>query len=114
MPWQAEPISPFTHIFRREEIYHGPWSHLAADLVLRARDGIEMKGKFNPPSLTQLGTLNGMHTFGNAMLYARGRRWPAGTPNMVDLAPTILSLMGIPIPPDLDGHALLPGNSRED
>lgn len=107
VPWQAEPICPFTHILRREEIYSGPWAHLAADLVLHPRDGFEMKGKFNHPALSQLGHLNGMHTFGDAMLYVRGRKWSAGTPRIIDLAPTILSLMGLPVPPDLEGRVLL-------
>lgn len=106
VPWQAEPICPLTHILPREEIYSGPWSQLAADLVLHTRDGFEMKGKFNPPSLAQLGHLTGMHTFGDAMLYVRGRKWPAGTPRIIDLAPTILSLMGIPVPPEMEGRAL--------
>ena len=91
---------------RREEIYAGPWAHLAADLVLHTRDGFEMKGKFNHPALSQLGTLNGMHTFGDAMLYIRGRQWPAGTPRIIDLAPTILHLLGLPIPNELEGRSL--------
>jgi predicted AlkP superfamily phosphohydrolase/phosphomutase len=90
----------------REEIYTGPWAHLAADLVLHPRDGFDLKGKFNHSSLAQLGSLNGMHTFGDAMLYVRGRKWPAGTPHIIDLAPTILSLLGVPVPPALEGRAL--------
>ena len=106
VPWQAEAICPFEKIMRREEIYSGPWAHLAADIVLHTRDGFEMKGKFNHPALSQLGTLNGMHTFGDAMLYVRGRKWPEGTPRIIDLAPTILSLMGLPVPPEMEGRAL--------
>jgi predicted AlkP superfamily phosphohydrolase/phosphomutase len=107
VPWQAEPICPFEKIMCREEIYAGPWAHLAADLVLHTRDGFEMKGKFNHPALSQFGTLNGMHTFGDAMLYIRGRRWPANsTPRIIDLAPTILTLLGVPVPPELEGRAL--------
>ncbi len=106
VPWQAEAICPFEKIMRREEIYAGPWAHLAADLVLHTRDGFEMKGKFNHPALSQLNTLNGMHTFGDAMLYVRGRKWPAETPRIIDLAPTILSLLGVPVPPEMEGRAL--------
>ena len=106
VPWSAEPISPFEKIMRREEIYHGPFAHLAADLVLHSRDGIDMKGKFNHPSLTQLGSLTGMHTFGDAMLYVRGRKWPVGTPQIIDLPATILSLLGVPVPPEMEGRAL--------
>ena len=106
VPWQAEPICPFEKIIHREEIYSGPWAHLAADLVLHTRDGFEMKGKFNHPALSQLGTLNGMHTFGDAMLYVRGRKWPSVTPRIMDMAPTILRLMGLPVPPEMEGRAL--------
>ena len=108
VPWQAEAICPFEKIMPREEIYAGPWAHLAADLVLHTRDGFEMKGKFNHPALSQLGALNGMHTFGDAMLYVRGRQWPANsTPRIIDLAPTILGLLGVPVPEEMEGRALL-------
>jgi predicted AlkP superfamily phosphohydrolase/phosphomutase len=106
VPWQAEAICPFEKIMRREEIYAGPWAHLAADLVLHTRDGFEMKGKFNHPAQAQLGSLTGMHTFGDAMLYVRGRKWPTETPRIIDLAPTILSLLGVPVPPELEGRVL--------
>jgi len=107
VPWSAEPISPFEKIFRREEIYRGPWTHLAADLVLHSRDGFEMKGKFNHPALSQLGTLTGMHTFGDAMLYVRGRKWPGEkAARIIDLPATILSLLGVPVPPEFEGRVL--------
>jgi bisphosphoglycerate-independent phosphoglycerate mutase (AlkP superfamily) len=40
------------------------------------------------------------------MLYVRGRKWPRGTPRIIDLAPTILHLLGAPVPPELEGRAL--------
>jgi len=107
VPWSAEPVAPLEKIMRREEIYQGPWAHLAADLVLHSRDGFEMKGKFNHPSISQLGHLNGMHTFGDAMLYVRGRKWPSGTPQIMDLAPTIMNLMKLPVPKEMEGRVLL-------
>jgi len=106
VPWSAEPISPFARIMRREEIYEGPWMHLAGDIVLHARDGFEMKGKYNHPAFSQLGQLNGMHTFGDATLFVKGRKWPEGTPRIIDMAPTILGLMGVPVPPEMEGRAL--------
>lgn len=107
VPWQAEPVSPFQRIMRREEIYGGPWAPVAADVVLHPRDGFELKGKFNHPALTQLGGLTGMHTFGDAMLYVRGRKWPEGEVGIVDLAPTILGLMGVGVPEGVEGRRLL-------
>ncbi len=106
VPWSAEKICPLEKIMRREEIYRGPWAHLAGDLVLHSRDGFEMKGKFNHPSAAQLGHLNGMHTFGDAMLYVRGRKFPEGTPAIIDLAPTIMKLLDLPVPEEMEGRTL--------
>jgi len=107
VPWQAQPVAPLEKIFRREEIYDGPWSHLAADLVLHSRDGFDLKGKFNHPGIAQLGSLNGMHTFCDAMLYIRGRKWASETPRIIDLAPTMLALMGLPVPKVMEGRVLV-------
>jgi predicted AlkP superfamily phosphohydrolase/phosphomutase len=74
VPWSKIPVAPITHVFRREEVYDGPWAHLAADLVLHSANGFDMKGKFNHPALSQMGNLTGMHTFEDAMLYVRDRK----------------------------------------
>jgi len=35
------------------------------------------------------------------------RRIAADAPNIMDLSPTILKLLGVPLPPDLDGKPLM-------
>ncbi len=98
---------PITHVFKREEIYYGPFAHLAADLVLHTANGFEMKGKLNSPVLHSQSHLTGMHTFGDAMLYTRGRRFKAETPRMMDVPATLLHLLGLPIPSAMEVRSLV-------
>jgi predicted AlkP superfamily phosphohydrolase/phosphomutase len=107
VPWSPAPIHPIANIFRPAEIYKGPWAAQAPDLVLHSVNGFEMRGRFNAPSLASLGELTGMHTFEDAMLFIRNRRWNSESPRMIDLAPTILSLLDIELPAHLDGRPLI-------
>lgn len=102
-------------IYRREEIYHGPFLEEAPDLVFMPDDlRINGFGLYQFSSNTWL-----EHTFdrsgghrmdGILMLYGPGVR--QGTflsdAHITDLAPTILATMGIPVPNDMDGKVLSP------
>jgi predicted AlkP superfamily phosphohydrolase/phosphomutase len=107
VPWSAQPFHPITHVFRAEEIYDGPFVNHAADLVLHSADGFDLKGKFNSPVISNQGSLTGMHTFGNAMLYVRGREWSVPDPRMVDIPSTIMHLMGLPVPKPMEGRVIV-------
>jgi predicted AlkP superfamily phosphohydrolase/phosphomutase len=105
VPWSAQPFRPIARVFRREEIYRGPFTALAGDLILHPADGYELKSSFHHPALSGLRNFTGMHTFDRATLFLRGRRWPERTPRIIDLAPTILRLMQLPVPDELEGLA---------
>jgi predicted AlkP superfamily phosphohydrolase/phosphomutase len=107
VPWSSAPIHPVASVFRSSEIYDGPWAVHAPDLILHTTDGFEMRGRFNTPHLSSLGDLTGMHTFEDAMLFIRNRRWNTASPRMADLLPTILALLGVEAPVHLDGSALI-------
>ncbi len=101
-------------IYRREEIYHGEQLEQAADIV------------FIPTRLEYFGF--GEYEFGSHKIIESMRRGISGTHRMngvflaygaaiqagveveraslVDLAPTILHLMGLPIPDQMDGQVL--------
>ena len=101
-------------IYRREEIYHGDQLEHAADIV------------FIPTRLEYFGF--GEYEFGSHKIIESMRRGISGTHRMngvflaygppiqagvevegaslVDLAPTILHLMGLPIPDQVDGRVL--------
>ena len=64
-------------MFKREELYHGPYLEQAADLILAPYDGYDPKGPLYKETLTYKGDeLVGMHTFDDAMLYVGGRTDP--------------------------------------
>jgi predicted AlkP superfamily phosphohydrolase/phosphomutase len=95
-------------VLRREQIYHGPLLERAADLILVPVDGYDLKGPLSKPALTFKGTeLVGMHTYDDAMLYVREHRLATGDWGVGDVMPTVLSLMDVPIPQDLDGQVCL-------
>ncbi len=104
-----ESGKPFFHrAFRREELYHGPYLEQAADLILAPHDGYDPKGPLHKETLTFRGdALVGMHTYDDAFCLAVGSPLAERRFSIVDLAPTILAVLGVPIPPHMDGTSLL-------
>jgi predicted AlkP superfamily phosphohydrolase/phosphomutase len=98
----------FQAVYRREELYHGPYLEQAADLILAPHDGYDPKGLLYKETLTYKGDeLVGMHTYDDAMLYVRGHTLAPRRFSVLNVMPTILDLMGVPQPPHLDGESLL-------
>jgi predicted AlkP superfamily phosphohydrolase/phosphomutase len=96
-------------VFKREELYHGPHYDDGPDLVAIPQNGYDLKGNLDKKELTYKGPLVGMHTFDDAFLYMKG-----GDINkkdnqfgVMDVMPTILQLMGVNPPEDLDGESLV-------
>jgi predicted AlkP superfamily phosphohydrolase/phosphomutase len=105
-PDDGAPI--FQQVFRREELYHGPHLEQAADLILAPHDGYDPKGPLYKEELTYKGDeLVGMHTHHDAMLYLGGRQVAQKRFSVVDVMPTVLDLMEVPAPSNLDGASLL-------
>lgn len=107
-------------VFRREEIYHGDYADMAPDLLLRWREDIPISGikldshhqlePFTSPIPGEdYRVISGDHHL-NGVFLAQGKDIKKGIKiegaNIMDLAPTILSLMGIPVPDDMDGKVL--------
>jgi predicted AlkP superfamily phosphohydrolase/phosphomutase len=105
-PGSGEPI--FQAVYRREELYHGPYLEQAADLILAPYDGYDPKGTLYKDTLTYKGDeLVGMHTFDDAMLYLGGNKVTPSRFSVLNVLPTILALMELPQPPGLDGQSLV-------
>ena len=105
-PEDGAPI--FQAAFRREELYHGPYLEQAADLILAPYDGYDPKGPLYKETLTFKGDqLVGAHTYDDAMLYVAGQQIPQTRFSVVDVMPTMLSLMGVGCPPGMDGRSLV-------
>jgi len=104
-PATGEPM--VERVYRREQLYHGPYADAAPDLVLAMHDGYDPKGPLGKPGLTFKGnSLVGMHTTPDALLYFRGLKDINRRPYIADVAPTILEYLEAPVPADMDGRSL--------
>ncbi len=111
----ATSAHPITAVHRRSDLYHGPHVELAPDLILEPR-----RSDPNPALNTLLayditaqpftpsGDITGNHTLDGIFL-AAGPDIPSGDLNgarLIDLAPTLLHSLGLPVPNDSDGRVL--------
>jgi predicted AlkP superfamily phosphohydrolase/phosphomutase len=95
-------------VFRREELYAGPLLSKAADLVVVPQPGYELKPQFDAAELLTPPDLSGAHTFDDAFLFIAGLKHPLADNSfsLLDVAPTLLSLMGVAVPQGMEGQAL--------
>ena len=120
-PRTGEPV--IARVYRRDEIFHGPFADEGADLVLdwwsensQFATGPSFPGDTDKPPLVicehrPSGTSEwgGTHRL-HGILVACGpvlRRAAAiADARLIDLAPTLLHLLGVPVPEDMDGNVL--------
>ena len=107
-------------VHRAADVYHGPHLRLAPDLLIETADDYFVRngfdhhegrityaaGRYRRRSLAH----TGRHTR-NGILVAAGAPFAVGTrpseAHIEDVAPTILYLSGLPVPPEMDGHPLV-------
>ena len=111
-PETGEPV--VQEIYRREDIYHGPASQRAADILfIPTRMEYFGFGEYEFGSNRVIEAMkrgiSGTHRM-NGVLLMRGEPvrpgGRIGDASLYDLAPTILHLMGEPVPSDMDGRVL--------
>lgn len=91
-----------------EDLYHGQNAANGPDLVLSMRNGFDAKGSFGKANVCFKGeSLVGMHTTPDALLSIRGVHQLKRRPHIEDVAPTILDLLGLPVPDQMDGRSLV-------
>jgi len=97
-------------VYKREDIYHGEYLPAAADLLAVPNKGYDLKGGFKANAASDKSALVGMHTFDDALLYMRHRDFKPEREEIWigDVAPTILQMLQLPAPDDMDGISLLP------
>ncbi|MCS6859229.1 MAG: hypothetical protein NZT92_02775, partial [Abditibacteriales bacterium] len=110
----------FPHVYRREEVYSGDYAAQAADLLLSYwEDGaFHVRPSYKSPDghfmATDAGVLPGESDWSgdhrmNGILIAHGapfKKTLVEGATLCDLAPTVLHLMGLPVPADMDGRVL--------
>jgi predicted AlkP superfamily phosphohydrolase/phosphomutase len=94
-------------VFTRDEIYKGENFEQAADLVVNPVDGYDPKGAFGKKALSGRGPIIGMHTYDDAMLFVKGHQLSGAGASVIDVAPTVLKIMEIDVPADMDGRPLV-------
>ncbi|MFC1633820.1 alkaline phosphatase family protein [Planctomycetota bacterium] len=103
----------FKHIYKREEIYMGPYVLYAPDIILDFGNNPYVQGTalldWEVIEEVRMNRFSGMHR-PDGILIARGKGIKKGTSIqgacIYDLAPTILYMMGVKIPLDMDGKVL--------
>jgi predicted AlkP superfamily phosphohydrolase/phosphomutase len=98
---------PVPRIYRREELYHGPHVAAAPDLVLDFTDGYDPKGALGKIEPFGQSVFTGMHTYADALFCVNRPGVPTDGLDIVDLAPTVLALLGLEPPAEMDGRARL-------
>lgn len=109
-----------SQVYRREELYHGRYLDRAPDLIVgwkdyayhsRQRFGTEENTVFESHQTMPLCNLemNGFHKL-NGVLIMKGKHIKKNMEirgaHIMDMGPTILYLMNVPIPEDMDGKVL--------
>lgn len=104
-------------VFKREEIYSGPAVELMPDLVAQNAGGYQMVTRFGDNVLFSPlpEDYTGNHRMDGILMMAGPHIVPGQEiegAQIVDLFPTILHLLDVPLPPDLDGKVLVEGLER--
>ena len=94
-------------VWRGEEIYQGSYERNGPDLVAVPQPGYDLKGNLSAREVSVESEMKGMHTDDDAFLYVRNHQIKSDQAEIIDVYPTILSLMKVPEEKDVDGTSLL-------
>jgi predicted AlkP superfamily phosphohydrolase/phosphomutase len=98
-------------VYKREEIYHGQRLGEMPDLIVQPRSDVMIATEFRGDTLidTTAGFLTGTHQSNGILVMAGpavGSKGAIKGASLVDMAPTILYLLDLPVPDDMDGTVL--------
>jgi predicted AlkP superfamily phosphohydrolase/phosphomutase len=110
-PETGEPL--VEHVYERDELYHGPHAHLAPDLTVVLTDWryrtIGLHDFTTHRVISPAFGPTGDHRL-EGILIAAGPAFRTGAvprgAGLLDIAPTVLHLLGVPVPADMDGRVL--------
>jgi predicted AlkP superfamily phosphohydrolase/phosphomutase len=98
-------------VYKREEVYSGPYIKFAPDLFLVLKNGsyLAQKECYPGPLFRYTNKTTGTHSF-EGIFIAKGKNIKKGQGltklHVTDVTPTVLHLLDQPIPSDMDGRVL--------
>jgi len=97
------------HVYKREEIYNGPFFESTPDLVAVPYNGYDLKGNILQQNFTYKGELVGMHTDDDATFYLRNAHIKQMDFGIIDMLPTIADVLNFKMEEasNFDGKSLL-------
>lgn len=122
LPELTDPATgarPIRRVWRREELFHGPYLERFPDLIVEAEYadvfkphgaymGADAARQLTPGELAQI-TISGCHRANGVFIAWGPDVQPGGQVQdaaLVDVAPTALHLLGQPVPVEMDGQVL--------
>ena len=108
--------NPFTglkvaqHVYQREDVYHGEFLAEAPSIIIDQSPHTHIRGSIGNKNIFEEPRRWRAENTAEGIFVAHGPSFKKGMEvnnvTILDLAPTILHLMGIPVPNDMDGRVL--------
>lgn len=96
--------------WKREELYHGPYVEHAPDLMCENDSPYKINGQFHKTAFQDATNTTGWHRSEGILIVTGPGIRPATAlagARILDIAPTILHLLGLAVPLHMDGHVLV-------
>ncbi len=89
------------------EIFGREFLNISPDFLLIPEKGFDFRADLKNEEIYMTSPLKGTHTFDDAFLYIRGKKILRDNVRLIDVAPTILSILGISNKYNFDGEAIV-------
>jgi len=104
----GEPEKVIRQVFRKEELYQGPFLAHAPDLVVLGEPGTNLKGATNKQeTFDTQGTFTGMHTQDDAFFLSDRPASPLDNLHILDVTKTVMTLLGASSAESIEGRPIL-------
>jgi predicted AlkP superfamily phosphohydrolase/phosphomutase len=113
---EAASAIAITEVYDRDKVYSGPYAENAPDLIIGYNQGFRaswdgVTGKVDSTVFEDnIKAWSGDHCIDPRHVpgvFFFSRKTAARAPSIMDVAPTVLTLFGLPVPPNMDGRPLL-------
>jgi predicted AlkP superfamily phosphohydrolase/phosphomutase len=94
-------------IAKKEDLYQGSLLERAPDLMIEVIPGYELNSDIDKDCLLGKGRYEGVPTSQDAFLCMRGFDASKSNPGLIDISPTILDLLNIPVDKKIEGRSIL-------